>query len=165
MGLAVAVNLSVSVRGSVPALNAASVISRANERIERFGTRAARLNLTRHNRSGETTRELRSRRLGNNIEWYDSAPGGFFLETGTKPHIIRPTAKSEAKAQREYKAGKRRSPHAFLAWEGPAGSTIFAREVHHPGTKARPWLAPAIEDNAGIFEGIYEQEVMRDLDG
>lgn len=58
------------------------------------------------------------------------------VEFGTKPHIIKPRrAKS-------------------LAWGGPrtlAGGlrkggrpTMFARLVHHPGTKAKPYLVPGI---------------------
>lgn len=58
------------------------------------------------------------------------------VEFGTRPHIIRP------------RRGK------VLAWGGPrtlAGGlrkggrpTNFARLVHHPGTKAKPYLVPGI---------------------
>jgi hypothetical protein len=60
------------------------------------------------------------------------------VEFGTKPHVIRPRHKKA------------------LAW-APAGQTrlsgaprkgakrIFAKEVHHPGTKAQPYLRPGVE--------------------
>lgn len=51
------------------------------------------------------------------------------VHEGSKPHMIRP----------------RRAK--FLSWNGPAGR-VFAREVHHPGAQARPWLR-----NAATEEG------------
>lgn len=51
------------------------------------------------------------------------------VNDGTKPHIIRP---KRAKALR-FKAG---------------GKTLFAKVVHHPGTRARPFLDRALTDVA-----------------
>jgi hypothetical protein len=51
------------------------------------------------------------------------------VNDGTRPHIIRP---KQAKALR-FKAG---------------GKTVFARIVHHPGTRARPFLDRALADVA-----------------
>lgn len=51
------------------------------------------------------------------------APGGYNvaagLEAGTRPHIIRP-----------------RKANGVLVFTARSGETVFAREVHHPGTKA-----------------------------
>src|SRR6478609_9137725 len=60
-----------------------------------------------------------------------------FVEEGTRPHIIRPRTKKA------------------LAWGGPrrltgslrsgASPTHFAKVVHHPGTKAHPYLVPGLQ--------------------
>jgi hypothetical protein len=59
------------------------------------------------------------------------------VEFGTRPHVIRPR--------------RRKS----LAWGGPrtlsgrlrsgGRPTHFAKEVHHPGTQAKPYLVPGIK--------------------
>ena len=56
----------------------------------------------------------------------DYAP---MVNDGTKPHIIRP---KRAKALR-FKVG---------------GKTVYAMVVHHPGTRARPFLDRALQDVA-----------------
>jgi hypothetical protein len=139
------VRLTVSVEGSVPSLSADAAIRRANERVASLGVRAARMYLSRHTRSGETARNLRSRSDAREVEWYNGAPQALFLEEGTRPHVIRP-----------------RNARA-LRWFGPGGP-IFARSVRHPGTRAQPWLEPAIRDNAGVFEGIYAGEIEEAFD-
>ena len=53
---------------------------------------------------------------------------GRFVHDGTKPHIIRA------------KTG------GVLAFPGAGGVTVFAREVHHPGTRARPFLKQALDE-------------------
>lgn len=70
-----------------------------------------------------------------------------YVELGTRPHVIRPKngkvlawpAKGSARLSGSTKRG---------------GSRIFARVVHHPGTKPQPFLVPgaqqAIEDNLGV---------------
>lgn len=51
------------------------------------------------------------------------------VHEGTGPHIIRPRRKK------------------VLSWKGPEGR-VFAKQVHHPGTKPRPWLRNATEQVA-----------------
>ncbi len=50
-----------------------------------------------------------------------------FVELGTSPHEIRP-----------------RDPNGVLAFPGRDGKTVFARVVHHPGTRPQPYLRPAL---------------------
>lgn len=50
------------------------------------------------------------------------------VEFGTKPHEIRPRARKA------------------LRWKAKGGAVVFARVVHHPGTKARPFMIPGAED-------------------
>lgn len=60
--------------------------------------------------------------LGTNTEY------AIFVEKGTGPHIIRP------------------KNARVLAWNDKSGAH-FARRVNHPGTKAQPFLTPAVEEN------------------
>lgn len=54
------------------------------------------------------------------------------VHEGSKPHVIRPR---RAKA---------------LSWKG-AGGRVFAKIVHHPGSKPRPWLVNALRAEAPRF--------------
>jgi hypothetical protein len=56
-----------------------------------------------------------------------------FVHAGTRAHMIRP-----------------RRPGGVLAFPSPprSRSIVFARSVRHPGTRARPFLAQAIEEVA-----------------
>lgn len=69
-----------------------------------------------------------------------SAPYAWYVEGGTKPHLILPVK------------GR------FLAWNNTPGATrltgslrsgvrpnVFARKVNHPGTKPHPFLMPAAQ--------------------
>jgi hypothetical protein len=54
------------------------------------------------------------------------APYAYFVERGTRPHIIRP-----------------RTAQA-LRWYDSGGGPVFASIVHHPGTRPEPYLFPAL---------------------
>jgi hypothetical protein len=59
-----------------------------------------------------------------------------YVDQGTRPHVIRPrTAKVLAFAG-GYQA-KTRVGSIIARAGGPSGGAVFAREVQHPGTKAR----------------------------
>lgn len=62
--------------------------------------------------------------IGSDVEY---AP---MVNDGTRPHVIRP---KNAKVLR-FKVG---------------GQTVFARVVHHPGTRAQPFLDRALREVAG----------------
>ena len=61
--------------------------------------------------------------IGSDVEYADMVHGG------TRPHIIRPRTKQVLR----FRIG---------------GRTVFARVVHHPGTKARPFLDRALREVA-----------------
>jgi hypothetical protein len=72
---------------------------------------------------------------GFSTEAHGAAP---FLEFGTKPHIIRP---KNAKALRWASAGNSR-----LSGAPRSGAPVmFAKVVHHPGTRPYPFMIPGIE--------------------
>jgi hypothetical protein len=61
-------------------------------------------------------------------------PAVRFVLDGTRPHIIRP------RRERSARNPKRR---AMLRFE-TGGRVVFARQVHHPGTRANNFLARAL---------------------
>lgn len=61
--------------------------------------------------------------IGSDVEYADMVHGG------TRPHIIRPRTKQVLKFQ-------------------VGGRTVYAKLVHHPGTRARPFLDRALREVA-----------------
>jgi hypothetical protein len=61
---------------------------------------------------------------------------GADVEYGTQPHIIRA------------------SPGGVLAFPGGGGSTVFAQEVHHPGTSPQPYMGPAFDRHAPTLDRL-----------
>lgn len=55
------------------------------------------------------------------------APYAWYVEFGTKPHIIKAKPGKSLKFQKD-------------------GKTIYAKQVRHPGTKAQPYVRPVIEN-------------------
>ena len=53
-----------------------------------------------------------------------------FVEKGTKPHIIKPKEKK------------------FLYWKGASHPV---KQVNHPGSKAKPYMIPALEEEVPNF--------------
>lgn len=79
------------------------------------------------------SRLVRSSGKGWNVEVYaggPAAPYGAYHHDGTRAHIIRPTKASVLR----FKVG---------------GTTVFAQEVHHPGTKPNRFLVDGMRD-AGL---------------
>ena len=69
-----------------------------------------------------------------------------YVELGTRPHIIKPRNR---KVLAFPAAGSARLSGSLKS----GGSLIFAKVVHHPGTKPHPYLLPgakkAVDDNVG----------------
>ena len=71
------------------------------------------------------TLTLRSKfTIGSDVEY------AAFVNDGTRPHIIRP------------KNGQ------YLRFRGRGGGWVYAKLVHHPGTRARPFLDDALKQVA-----------------
>lgn len=65
-----------------------------------------------------------------------------YVELGTKPHEITPRAK-KALRWAATAAGRRLTGSPRVAAQrGQLGGVVFAKRVHHPGTKAQPYLFP-----------------------
>jgi hypothetical protein len=58
-----------------------------------------------------------------------------FVELGTRPHVIRPKSKKVLRFAPRGAGRLSGSPRK-------GGAVVFARRVHHPGTKAKPFMVP-----------------------
>jgi hypothetical protein len=88
-------------------------------------------------KTGHTARTIRPGSLTDRFAIVEAAGAAVFLEGGTRPHIIRPKNKSVLSWPANA-SGRRLSGRARTN----SGRRIFARVVHHPGTKAQPFLVP-----------------------
>lgn len=77
--------------------------------------------------------------VGTNVEY---AP---FVEFGTGPHDIAPV-------------------HALALHFEIGGRSVFAARVHHPGTKAEPYLGPALERSKPSIIGFFRDAAQKVID-
>lgn len=89
-----------------------------------------------------------------------SAKNARWLEEGTRPHEITPKAK-KALAWAASPSGRRLSGRPRTATRGGAfGGMIVRRRVHHPGTKAYPFMVPGARkalEGAGLAQAVVER--------
>lgn len=75
------------------------------------------------------------------------APYAGYVEYGTKPHVIKP-----------------KRPEGVLVFK-VGGTTVYAKKVNHPGTKAQPYVAPAFQawvDSLGTMAAEANVKVIQD---
>lgn len=97
----------------------------------------------KHHQTGALVRSIYKAKAPNGWEIghdLQHAPHALFVHWGTKPHTIRPKNKQT------------------LRWP-VGGKFIFAKEVHHPGTKPDKWLERA----AALAPKIFEQQIAAKL--
>ena len=88
-------------------------------------------------KTGHTARTIRPGSLTDRFAIVSAAGAAIFLEGGTRPHTIRPR-NARSLSWPANASGRRLSGRARTN----AGRRIFARVVHHPGTKPQPFLLP-----------------------
>lgn len=95
-------------------------------------------------KTGTTGRTIRLAQVTDTSATVDVGGAGAYLERGTKPHIIRPRSKRALRwpAQGTPTTLGGRARTGAVRRLGSA-AFAFAKIVHHPGTKARPFLIPA----------------------
>ena len=99
----------------------------------------------RHTRQGGTGALLQSlfnrrtptggREVGHDTQ---RAPHAFFINAGTRPHIIEPKNKKA------------------LRWSG-GGRFFFAKRVHHPGYRGDAYIIEAATESLRLFRSIVDQ--------
>lgn len=97
-------------------------------------------------KTGTTGRTIRMTTVTEHSVTVEAGGAAVFLEEGTKPHIITPRA---AKALRFAASGVSttlagRVRTGEVARIG-SGAFVFAKSVHHPGTKPYPFLRPGAQ--------------------
>lgn len=98
--------------------------------------REAKLRVARQ--TGNTGRTIMPGELTDRYAIVEASGAAAFLEFGTKPHVIRPRNKRAL----SWTEGKRLSGRNRIG--AAAGQRFFASIVHHPGTKAQPFLVPGV---------------------
>lgn len=99
------------------------------------GVREAKIRVARA--TGFTGRTIHPGELTDHFAIVEAGGAAPFLEFGTRPHLIVPRTKRVL----SWTEGKRLSGRNRTG--AGAGRRIFARRVHHPGTKRQPFLVPA----------------------
>jgi hypothetical protein len=97
-------------------------------------------------KTGTTARTIRIVQISNDEATMTVGGAGVYLEKGTRPHIIRPRRRSRlvfpAAGSQVTLSGRLR--------KGGKGRLVFARVVHHPGTKAQPFFFQSARDALAI---------------
>lgn len=106
-----------------------------------------------------TSRSIRLTRYTDKEAVVTVGGAGVYLERGTKPHIIRPRTKRvlrfPAKGTGTTLGGRARTGEVSRLGKG---AFVFAQIVHHPGTKAQPFLIPGAKAAIRAVGAFYVVE-------
>ncbi len=97
-----------------------------------------------------------------------NTPYAAFMERGTAPHAIRPRSASvlafpPSGARSAMRGGRRVGVFQFGGHKKVVG-LIFAREVHHPGTRPYRYLAGAVERVLPLVPAFVRRRIGKALD-
>jgi hypothetical protein len=96
-------------------------------------------------RSGQLKNSIESRKSrgfsGVALEFYSTSPHAAYVEGGTPPHIIRPRSAR------------------YLRFIGRGGDVVYSQLVHHPGMRANPFAARAVEEMLPEIVQRFEEDV------
>ena len=101
------------------------------------------------------------------------APYGMYVETGTKAHIIRPRTKQALAfewGQGGYQAAQAGGKVVFVkpgltrAGRVKYHGSVVMKEVHHPGTRANPFLQRAADRSRAQIQGFFDAAMKKVLD-
>lgn len=110
-------------------------------------------------RTGNLLQSFRFRASAYDARWYPTARYAPFVEFGTKPHEIRPI-RARALAWRSGGVGGRyvtsKNGRQYFK-SGSGGSMSFAMVVHHPGSKAKPFMKQIVEKSAVDVNKLFGQ--------
>jgi hypothetical protein len=123
-------------------------------------------------RTGELRASIRvisPRRTGDKVQggFEATAKHATFVEDGTKAHLVRPIDYQTLKGGARHTVGVRAGRQVKNATVGVGrgqylrfyigGRVVFAREVHHPGTKPDPFMGPA-----SVIATVRMQQIIED---
>ena len=101
-------------------------------------------------RTGELAASIEDHMTGHTLIVHAHAPYAAWVELGTRPHIIMPHARVRGGWTGPYTPGMTGAGSHSLRWFGGDGEPIFASIVHHPGTRAQPFLREALAANLNM---------------
>lgn len=111
-------------------------------------------------KTGNTARTIRLERVTNDTATTVVQGAGVYLEYGTRPHIIRPrnarVLRFPAKGVPTTLGGRVRTSAARKLGNG---AFVFAKVVHHPGTKPQPFMVPGAQralESVGLAARIID---------
>lgn len=81
------------------------------------------------------------------VKWTANTPYARWVTEPTSPHEIR------AKAAR------------FLRFKGGGGSIVFAKKVHHPGTKGNTFAVDTMRHYEPVAQGAYTRMIQESMGG
>jgi hypothetical protein len=96
---------------------------------------------------GELRASIEHHMEGTTLVVAANAPYAAYVELGTRPHIIRPHARTRGGWTGPYTGRPGVGQHSLRWYEG--GHPVFAWLVHHPGTHPEPYLRPALFQERG----------------
>lgn len=83
-----------------------------------------------------------------------------YLDEGTRPHVIRPKNAKVLRFPANHRPGS--FPNMLISLSGSrSGPDVFAKEVHHPGTKPRNWTAQIRKIHERMFQQLMETAMAR----
>jgi hypothetical protein len=83
-----------------------------------------------------------------------------FVDQGTRPHVIRPR-KAKVLAFPTSYTPKTRPGEIGSGHGSKGGPTVYAQEVHHPGTKPRKFSEGIAERSKDTVEGILQEAMQK----
>lgn len=108
-------------------------------------------------RTGFLLQSFRFVRGNLQARWFPTAKYAPFVEYGTKPHLILPV---RARALRWESGGGARYATAASGrryYRRTEGTAIFAMRVHHPGTKAKPFMRQIVRNSQTDMNSLFLQ--------
>ena len=86
-----------------------------------------------------------------------------YVNSGTRPHIIRPKRRGGVLAFRGGVRAKTKPGRISSGAGGSSGATVFSREVRHPGTEPRNFDTLIADNNRPKFKRLCENGLRRAL--
>lgn len=111
-------------------------------------------------KTSHTSRTIRPGTLTATSATVTGSQNVLWLDTGTRPHVIRPRTK-KALRWAASPGGRRLSGRPTVAAQrGEKGGLRFATVVHHPGTRAQPFIDASVREalnKSGLTTAVVER--------
>ena len=105
--------------------------------------REAKLRVAR--KTGQTGRTIHVARRTPTVVTITAGGAALFLEFGTRPHDIYPVRRKALRWAAQPQGRRLSGRPRVAAQRGGLGGVLFAKRVHHPGTRPQPFMRPAVD--------------------